>query len=109
MKELKDVVRAAVAVAKTRADARRATEDGASEKALEKYRAAFSKALDGLEGALEALSKIKPAPVKQGPAFDWAGIAKAGIAVAKAVVRAKRNGRGPQGVVDDIVDGEIVG
>lgn len=111
MKELHAVVRAAVAVVKARADARRATEDEVSEKSLVRYRKAFSTALDGLEKSLEALSKVSKAgsaPHQASATFDWAGIAKAGIAVAKAVNRAKREGRPVASVVGEIIDAEIV-
>ena len=110
MKELHAVGRAAVAVDKARRDARRATEDEVPEKSLAKYRKAFSSALDGLEKSLEALSKVsKAGSAPQASAtFDWAGIAKAGIAVAKAVNRAKREGRPVSSVVGEIIDAEIV-
>lgn len=111
MKELDAVIRAAVAVVKARREARRATQDGASEDAQRRYGKAFSKALDGLDAAVVAFGRKAPSPAPgaaKSDGWDWAGIAKAGIAVAKAVNRAKREGRPVASAVGDIIDAEIV-
>lgn len=102
MSPIDSVVRAAVRVVLTRRDARRATEDGASEAARKKYSAAFSKALDDLEKSLEAVAK-KPKAAPAQP-FDWLGAVRAVQAVVRVARRVKKGAP-----VEDVIDAEVVG
>lgn len=110
MKELDQIVRASVRVILARRDAKRATQDGASEQAQKRYGAAFSKALDDLEKAVDAFAKVpKPDPAKPAGAgaaatFDWMGAFRAVQAVVRAAKRVRKGHP-----VEDIIEGEIVG
>ncbi|MGL4257988.1 MAG: hypothetical protein ACRCSL_16765 [Microbacterium sp.] len=105
MKEIDATIRAAIRVVKARREARRAAEDGASEQAQKKYGAAFSKALDELERALDALAKKQPKPATQAAPFDWGGLAKSALALARLV--RKVQGR-PISQVVDVIDAEVI-
>jgi hypothetical protein len=103
MKELDTLVRTAVAVVKTRREARRADADGANDAAKKKYGAAFSSALDDLDKAVVALAKKPKKPGAPAAPFDWAGIAKTAIAMFRMAKSVKR-GR----PIEDVIDGEVV-
>lgn len=106
MKELDTLVRAAVAVVKTRREAKRASEDGANDAAKKRYGAAFSVALDDLDKAVVAFAKKpkKPgAPAAPTTPFDWAGIAKTAIAMFR-MARSVKRGK----PIEDVIDGEVV-
>jgi hypothetical protein len=104
MKEIDATIRAAIKVVRARREARRAAEDGASEEAQKRYGAAFSKALDGLEHALAALAKKNPKPSTQTP-FDWSGLAKSAVALARLVRKVRTQ---PLEQVVDVIDAEVI-
>jgi hypothetical protein len=106
VKELDTIIRAAVRVVLTRREAQKATEDGASEAARKKYGAAFSKALDELERAVAAFAKApKPAKAPAAP-FNWAGLTKSVIALAR--LARKVQGKNNVEQVVDVIDAEVI-
>ena len=104
------IVKSAIAVVRTRRELSAFMElvqDSKSETVLKKKAALqkkFSKSLDELDAAVVKLSR-QPPPKDDKKPFDWAGIAKAGIAIAKAVNQIKNPKSEPFG---DVIDAEVV-
>ncbi len=98
------IIRAAARTVSAHRDLKRATEDGANEKALKKYRDAFEKAIGELETVLEAfamaLAKRKPAPSAP---FDWNGALRAVQTLVRTAGKVRRGAK-----VEDVIEGEVI-
>lgn len=107
MKEIDNVIRAAIRVVVARREARRAAQDGATDAAQRKYGEAFSKRLDDLEKALDALAKKRPSPKRdpQAAPFDWGGLAKSAIELVR--LARKVQGKSVEKVVE-VIDAEVI-
>lgn len=97
------IIRAAARTVSAHRDLKRATEDGANEKALKKYRDAFEKAIGELEtvlGAFAAALAKKPPPSAP---FDWNGALRAVQTIVRTANKVKRGAK-----VEDVIEGEVI-